>query len=400
MKRQSGVDTRYYELIAYLKNRGFSIDLCCSQIQITSTDKEELEASSFIDNVFILDFSEKGRKKGKETKNGRKDSFRSNLIVRSLMFLSRKLATLAHKISPQLPPQQKYAYENLPNMVSQEMKDQFLQILSSKNYNYLLISYVYWANLVLDIPLTNITTLLGIEDSATLQAFYLSNGNIRIGNLLEEEIRRVNLFDKVLCISDDERIFFSQFTTKPAFFYIPQFFHKRSLLSTTELYSYDILFIGSDNIHNQKSISWFFDYVYPLLNPQYQLLIVGNITSYIGDYPNVTKIKFADNLDFIYEKVKLSICPMLQGTGMKIKVVEALSYEKPVVCTSKGVDGFNQKRNNGCIVTDLPEEFAQAITNLLTNEAFYHEQKSTAKYFFEDNFEYKAVGKVLDSVFK
>jgi glycosyltransferase involved in cell wall biosynthesis len=403
VKHIHGIDTRYFELAVFLRKRGFKIDLFSIENDTSEWDEDEIAKSQLIDTLFLFDARQyplkKIKGKAKRTLKEKWDyRFKDGLVPGILTYAAGRLSHMASKMMPPPTPAAGRILE-LADYAYQPMKEQFNRITSQKRYDYVLIGYVYWANLIHDQNIKNAVKVIDINDFISLQSFYLHDGRIALGAFLEEEIKRIDMFDVALCISDDERMFFSQFAPKPTYYYVPQFFPKRKLVSTAE-HRYDILFIGSDNPHNQKSIKWFFDTVQPLLNPKYRLLIVGKITNYVSDYPNVTKIDFADNLDDIYQHISLSICPMLQGTGMKIKVVEALSYGKPVVCTTRGVDGFNQKRKNGCTVADSPMEFASAITRLLTDKAFYEDQRSLAISFFEENFEEKTVGKTLEAIFK
>lgn len=80
---------------------------------------------------------------------------------------------------------------------------------------------------------------------------------------------------------------------------------------------------------------------------------------------------------------------MLKGTGIKIKVVEALSFGLPVVGTEKSIDGFSQKTGNGCYATSNEKEFADMIIKLLSSEADYTKLKIEAIDFFKNNFSEK-----------
>jgi glycosyltransferase involved in cell wall biosynthesis len=269
-----------------------------------------------------------------------------------------------------------------------------------------LISYVYWANLIKSkvIKKDSTVTVLDMSDFITLNRFDSSGGDIKIGNILEEEIRRVNLFDKVMSISEEERLFFSQFALLPHYYYVPFFMKKNDIETLRDTKpEYDIIFVGSDNPHNQKGINWFFENVFPLLENSLRILIVGAISKHIKtrykNNNNVACILSVENLGDVYTKSKISICPLLGGTGMKIKVVEALSFGKPVVSTSKGVAGFPARINNGVLVSDSPGEFAGLITKLANNSDFYIKTALLAERFFLEHFERSNVFKKLDEVF-
>jgi len=107
------------------------------------------------------------------------------------------------------------------------------------------------------------------------------------------------------------------------------------------------------------------------------------VTKELKNYPkNVDVIPFAENLEDIYNNGKVCICPMFRGTGMKIKVVEAMVYGIPVVCSERGINGLPDKTLSGCLVADEPEEFAQYLIKLTEDEHLYSECKSKIEQYY------------------
>ena len=206
------------------------------------------------------------------------------------------------------------------------------------------------------------------------------------------------MFDNIWAISIEEHYLFSQFLGTDIVKLIPHGVKDNS--NYTPKYEIDLLYIASDNKHNINSINWFFDKVYPLLAKNIKITTIGKICKHIPDLKNVTKIDFVENLDEYYQKSKVAICPMLSGTGLKIKVVEALSYNIPVVCNPRGVDGLLNKTNNGCLVSNTEIAFSENITRLLSDDAFYQEKKLNAKHFFQQTLCIEHVKKELDNEFK
>ncbi len=372
--RQMGVDSRFYQLFIYFNRRDFQVDLFALKNFVSSWENRDPSESGLIHRLFLYDFAE-GRRL--ERKKKRKNRLRDFL----------KQDAPAH-----------VKFSELPDYAFNGMKHMFGEIAASERYDFILISYVYWAHLLDALPGKNSEIILDLSDFTTLNLFDMSEGKINIGKLIEEEIRRVNRFEKVMCISEDEKWFFSQFAQKPQYYFVP-FFMKEKKTDMKSEKMYDILFIASDNPFNIKGANWFFREVYPRLNQKVQILVVGNITKYVATYSNVTCIPFAPQLDEIYNKAKISICPLLGGTGIKIKVIESLSFEVPVVTTGKGVVGLPAKSGNGCLVANNSNLFAKRIHELLTDENLYRQQRELAKKFFLENFEESKVYGVLDEIF-
>ena len=59
--------------------------------------------------------------------------------------------------------------------------------------------------------------------------------------------------------------------------------------------------------------------------------------------------------------------PLPVGSGLKIKLVEALSYGKACVSTRAGAQGICDVENYGVIVADKEEDFAKSIVSIINN---------------------------------
>lgn len=131
-----------------------------------------------------------------------------------------------------------------------------------------------------------------------------------------------------------------------------------------------LLFVGSAAYFpNQDAIRWLLQVLMPrlsFLDPGIRLRIVGTAKSEMADIAEPSNVDFLgfvddDRLQQAYLESALFICPVVLGSGIKIKVVEALSYGAPVALTEPsraGVEfaiaalGFDRER---------PDEAARAI---------------------------------------
>lgn len=373
-EEKDGINTRYMQLLKYFNAGGFRVDMLTLQNFKSSWEHYPADKGGLIDELFFYDFKKGSR--GQKQKN--------------------KMKNLWARIRKRIPFC--YAYTHLPDFAYESMQVQFNQIVKKNRYDFILISYVYWANLLNWAPVKKSVKLLDLSDFLTLNRFDGSGGDVKIGNLMEEEIRRVNLFDTVMCISEDERFFFSQFALRPRYYYVP-FFMKKNNISRHPNPRYDLVFVGSDNPHNREGIKWFFDHVYPLLDESIKILIVGSVSKYIKARDNVMLFKYLEKPGDIYIGSRISICPLLGGTGLKAKVVEALSFGLPVVTTYKGVAGFPAKIDNGCLIADSPGEFANRVHKLLKDKELYDYHSRRALDFFLQNFEESKVYRQLDEIF-
>lgn len=374
LKKNSGNKVRALELLKYFKLRGFELDFVSEQSwgEWRPEDIADFKASGLATNSYII--NRKGSKK--------------NLLT---YFLFYKLPNVFNEIfSGRI-------IENFPDLVTIRLKSKFNALLKANSYDYIFINYASWSSLIEDNKnLGKAITILDTHDFLTAQ----NQDKHDIGESFKEEIRRISLFKHAFAISVEEQYVFSQFS-KTQISLIPMMIQSPSIAPIAfDSKLYDIIYVASNNPHNVKAFQWFLNEVYPLLPLNLSICVIGQITSLLDDkYSKITKIPFAENLDSFYQEARVAICPMLTGTGVKIKVVEALSYGLPVVCNTRGVDGLLNKTDNGCMVTDYPKEFATNIHVLLNDENIYNKQSEFAKHTFLSNYESSNCYKKLDKFF-
>jgi len=137
----------------------------------------------------------------------------------------------------------------------------------------------------------------------------------------------------------------------------------------------DILFVGQSTAPNVAAIRWFLEEVWPLIaQKNYTLRIVGGIeTQFRADLPALYE-RFRHQfigpvvaLEPEYRAARTVIAPMMSGTGISIKTIEALASGKPFVGTSKAYRGMpmDELERLGLRPYDTPQSFADAIEEAL-----------------------------------
>lgn len=359
-----GNNARALALLHYFKNRNINLTLVGHESkEYTYKNIEELKAKKIITNGVLLSYFDR---KKKPFQYLFKHSLPNKILGKIKAF---------HRIKPGL-------------------KLEFNNILKQNEYDYIIISYAYWTDLIKNNKnLKKAKIIVDTHDYLTAQL--QQDKNFKLGKYFQKEIALLNHYDELLVISSEEKFVFSQFINKP----IHIIAHGLPEKQQAALKKTDIIYVASDNEHNVKAANWFFEKVLPLLPKSINILVIGKICNQVKDFENVSKIKFIDNLDEAYASSKIAICPMLTGTGLKIKVVEALSFGLPIVCNERGVDGLLNKTNNGCLVTNNEQQFADYILSLLNDEKYYEEKSTEAKTFFNETLSLEAVYKNLDAVF-
>ena len=362
-----GNNARAFALLQYFKSKHYKIDYVgIASKSFSEADLEAIKNANLIKNGFLLK--------------------RDKRISKTLSYLFTY--AIPNKLKGRIRDFDRTRFGH---------KEQFSKILKDNQYDYIIISYAYWAELIRENKyLKNAKLIIDTHDFLTSQ--FQNQKRFNLGKYFNKEVELLNLFQKVWVISSDENYVFSQFVTSEVVT-IPHALEAKFQFNSTSK-KYDLVYVASSNEHNVKSAKWFFEEVYPKLNPNLSICVVGKINEHISELPNVTKMHFVEDLDQVYSESRVVICPMLSGTGLKIKVVEALSFGLPVVCNPRGIDGLINKTNNGCLVAEDATTFSKYIEQLLTDENFYKQQQTLSKNFFENYLSVNSVYSELDNVFK
>lgn len=171
---------------------------------------------------------------------------------------------------------------------------------------------------------------------------------------------------------------------------------------------YDLLFVGSRSDANIVGITWFLSCCLPQVIaalPQVRLRIHGAITEMpdlrhlvakLKNGANITMSGPSEGMDDVYASARVVICPIRHGTGMKIKLIEAMAYGKAIVATSKALEGI--ATDLGLEAIDAPSAFAEACVRLMDDVNARRRSEQSALATFARDHEHTRLVERLASV--
>lgn len=138
-----------------------------------------------------------------------------------------------------------------------------------------------------------------------------------------------------------------------------------------------ILYIGTLTWEaNRDGLYWFLQNVWPRVKKNHPALIFNvigknNAPELFNEWGNDPQIKwhgFVEDLNVFYDNARISVAPLNFGSGIKVKVINALYRGLPMVTTEIGVEGLDLKNGQHIFISNDGEEQARQIETLLQDE--------------------------------
>lgn len=133
-----------------------------------------------------------------------------------------------------------------------------------------------------------------------------------------------------------------------------------------------VLFVGSSTAPNVIGLQWFLATVWPEVARRLRdsrLLVAGSVgSSFPKVIAGVQFLGIVANLDTLYKQAGVVISPLTIGSGLKIKLIEALGHGKAIVATSASTEGCENEVVQATLQRDSAQDFADAVVELLSND--------------------------------
>lgn len=100
------------------------------------------------------------------------------------------------------------------------------------------------------------------------------------------------------------------------------------------------------------------------------------------------------------QRFAVFICPVLSGSGVRVKLLEAFASGIPAVSTIVGAEGLAKVSGDVCELADSAGNFAASVLRLLSNPGYSLEMARRAKQMVERERDSRHATKRLESLYR
>jgi glycosyltransferase involved in cell wall biosynthesis len=243
---------------------------------------------------------------------------------------------------------------------------------------------------------------------------YRSNGEIAAADYEESEARRQEMvenqalkkFDRVYICSEIDRQKLAGRTAAevlvlPNAIRIPEGVRAHPAGGV-----FTFLFIGTLGYYpNQDAVRYFCTEILPRIREHATAPFLVNVVGF-GDMrplrpliriPEVRLIGAVPDIRPWMEETDAVVVPVRAGGGTRIKILEAFSFQRPVVSTSTGTEGIAARDGEHLLIGDSPERFAEQCLRLMNDHALGARLAASARRLTEKEYSMEALARTMAS---
>ncbi len=190
----------------------------------------------------------------------------------------------------------------------------------------------------------------------------------------------------IFALQDGDADFFHRLSPKSKIYtiYTTITYHPQPIMG-----NHNILFLSANEIFNINGLDWFLENVYFKLQeivPDTKLLIGGGICKGIKERnlpKGVILCGYVDDVGDFFQQGDIAINPVYQGTGLKIKTIESMSYDKVTIVHPHSQEGLFRKEKQPLFASEKLTDWINYIIQVWNNQDMISEIKKENKRYIE-----------------
>ncbi len=266
-----------------------------------------------------------------------------------------------------------------------------------------ILEYPFWAKIVGQIcQKKEIPLILTAHDVLSQK---LAENSLLGKIALAEEIEALKQANEVVTLSEPDQQFFKQYgvnshcvpigidTQKINQMLVNQVIleNPQDLEILDQLPADFCLFVGSRHQPNIEAVQSIREWVSREISTNFAIAGGCWEQESLKNFQSLGKVS-DEVLNYLYQNATLIVSPLKAGTGMSVKIIEAMAYGKVILGTTVSFRGYPVESGVNCIICDTVESYPDVIGDLLKDPAKLKSIEKNAQIFAQ-NYDYRRLYK-------
>jgi len=223
------------------------------------------------------------------------------------------------------------------------------------------------------------------------------------------EKKHCHKFNMNIMVSEDDKLMLKEISPSSRIvvvengvdvnFFVPKAHHT----NTSRL-----IFAGRlDQYSNIDAVVYFCLHIWPLIRerfPEMLFTIIGNnppakLLEISKNDERIEVLGYVDDVRPFFDQATISVCPIRDGGGTRIKILDAMAMGMPIVSTTIGCEGLDIISGENVLIANTPKEFLDNIEKLIIDKNLRKSLSINARKIVENKYSWSIIGEKLNNIF-
>lgn len=205
-------------------------------------------------------------------------------------------------------------------------------------------------------------------------------------DLKKEEIAALSSVDELFAISEEDAREFKQLGIATTITVVPVAFDQQK--NRVDYSNKHLFFVGAMNWRpNQEALAQLINTIFPAIKSTISditLKIAGSFSVQKKEVNGIEHLGFVADLALFMQTSGILVLPILSGSGVRIKILEAMALGVPILTTRVGLQGI--PAHSGVYSVETPHDFKEALSIIISSETLRREMGTKAYQFIQENY--------------
>lgn len=158
---------------------------------------------------------------------------------------------------------------------------------------------------------------------------------------------------------------------------------------------------------NRDAMLFFSNKIWPLLKkeaPDVKMTVIGRephpeIASLARSDERFKVTGFVEDVRPYIDKAMVYVCPIQDGGGTRLKVLDAMAMGKPIVAHPIAIEGIDIEPEKHVLIARTPEEFVSQIVRLFGDPGLYRRLSEEGRKIVSEKYDFEKIGEKLNRVY-